>query len=181
MSSPCSSNTQFLFTDINHEDFRQHIHTAEVRQDHADLQLFDLNFDLAQFHDTNLADSPRQVLLDQLSEVNLAYDAWVSSQRAGGSCGRYGSDDLTISRHVSSSPLSVEELFSLSQRFSSALNAAAGSGIPSTCHIVDSALVLSLHSRIRDIHDIIIQVATESLQLSKDAIERISHWHRFPI
>ncbi|KAI1260822.1 hypothetical protein F5Y18DRAFT_431807 [Xylariaceae sp. FL1019] len=179
--SACSSNTPFLFPDMNREDFQQQIHTVEVGQDHPSLQLHDLNFDVGQFHDTNLPESPRQILLDQLSEVNLAYDAWVSSQRAGdSSCGRYGGDDLDISRHDLSSPLSVEELFSLSQRFASTLNAAAGLGILSTCHMVDSALVLSLHSRIRDIHDIIVQVAAESLQLSNDALERISHWHRFP-
>jgi hypothetical protein len=43
---------------------------------------------------------------------------------------------------------------------------------------MDPALVLSVYSRIRDIHDIIIQLTTQSLQLSKDAVVRLIDWQK---
>ncbi|KAI3320567.1 hypothetical protein HD806DRAFT_524603 [Xylariaceae sp. AK1471] len=163
------------------EDFQQPPLAAEVGLGYLELRLHQPSLDYSRFQDTATPEYPEQALLEYLSEVNLAHDAWQSLQRdttCGDTCTGYWG--LGVVEQACSSKLSVEELFHFSRRFSSTLDAMASAGTLTSCHI-DPALVLSVYSRIRDIHDIIIQLTAQSLQLSKDAVVRITNWHKLYI
>jgi hypothetical protein len=164
------------------EDFQQPPFTAEVAPEHLENRLLPLS-SLAsynQFQDMICPGYVRQTLLEYLSEANLAHEAWQCLQRdttCGDTCtGCWESKAVDL---ACSSRLSVEELFHLSQRFSSTLDAMVSAGTLTICDNIDSTLILSVYSRIRDIHDMILQQTTQSLQLSKDAVVRITGgWHR---
>ncbi len=132
------------------------------------------SLDYNQFQDTICPDQVKQTLLEYLSEVNLAHGAWQALERdttcSGTSADGWGLKMVDDTSRPSRP--SIEELFCLSHRFSSTIHAMIGTGM-FTSHRVDPAIPLLVYSRIQDIHNIILQLVTKSLQLSKNAVARI--------
>ncbi|KAI0535908.1 hypothetical protein GGR58DRAFT_503798 [Xylaria digitata] len=134
-----------------------------------------------QFQDTNCSEYVKQTLLEYLSEVNLLHDAWQALEQdttcSGTNAGSWG---LKMVDDMSPSGPCIQELFHLSQRFSSTLHAMVSTGMFAPCHM-DPAITVLVYSRIQDTHDIIIQLVTKSLLLSRDSMVRITNSSRLNI
>ncbi|RYC64469.1 hypothetical protein CHU98_g1761 [Xylaria longipes] len=160
---------------LNCEDFQQTPFAAEVGPRYPELRLSHSSLNYNQFHDTMFPEYFKETIMEYLTEVNRAHDAWKTLQTdttcSGTSTVHWGFDETYPPR------LSIEEVFHLSQRFAFSLNTMLNSSTLAI-HQVDPTVASLVYSRLQDIHDIIIQLATQSLQLSKDAVVRISNWHR---
>ncbi|KAI8625072.1 hypothetical protein F5Y19DRAFT_479945 [Xylariaceae sp. FL1651] len=163
------------------EAYQQQSYTSEVGPEYLGPHLLHFSLDCNQFHEATSPPHPEQVLLDHLSKVNRAYDSLVSLQRDTSCCGTYVGWEFSAPTQICPSPPSIEDLFYLSQQFSFILNAMTSAGTLTTGHIADSALVFAIHSRIRDIHNIVAQLTTRSLQLSRDAVGRMGDCHKLCI
>ncbi|KAI0413003.1 hypothetical protein F5X98DRAFT_379179 [Xylaria grammica] len=182
---PCSSGPSFPtfhseeayafhhshgFDHVDSEGLRQTSPAAEVEPEYLELCLPHSSLDGQQFQDTTWAEYAKQTLLGYLSEVDLVLDAWRALERDTTCSGtNAGSGGLKMVDDMSPSGPCIQELFQLSQRFSCTLHAMASTGMFTSCH-ADPEIAVLVHSRIQDIHNIIIQLATKSLQLSKNAM-----------
>ncbi|TGJ80831.1 hypothetical protein E0Z10_g7930 [Xylaria hypoxylon] len=197
LPSPCSLGPSFPefqseevykfhnFRRLSHvgsEDLQQAPSAVDVGLGYLELCLPYSSLDYNQFQDTTCPEHAKQTLLEYLSEVNLVHAAWRALERDTTCSGtnadswglKMGLDDMSPSGPC------VQELFHLSQRFSSTLHTMVSTGMFTSCHM-DPAITVLVYSRIQDIHNIIMQLATKSLQLSKDAMVRITNWDRLDI
>lgn len=160
---------------MNYECFRQTPIEAEVGPRYLELRPPHSGLNCNEFQDTMAPEYFKETLPGYLSEVNWVHDAWKTLQAdttcSGTSAVCSGLDETHLPR------LSIEDVFHLSQRFAFSLNTMANSSMLGSGQ-VDLTVASSVYSMLRDIHDIIIQLTAQSLQQSRDAVVRITNWHR---
>jgi hypothetical protein len=165
-------------TDIlDYKDLKQTSSATTVRRGDQELRPPHSSLDYSPFQDTICRADVKQALLKYLYEVNLAHDAWQALQRdttcSSTKVSSWGRKTVIDDETRPSRP-SVEEMFHLSCRFSSTLRTMVNAGMLESRQI-DPVTALLVHSKLQDIHDIIIRPATQLLPLWKDAIMQITN------